>query len=93
MAVLPLTPMAKPIKVDNDIQMLSDYSRNVEAQAFKRQWTVEDLMAKTGLSRNTIDRIRSNRHKHIDAYVLGRFMEAFDVTPDELLLRQPGLAY
>lgn len=85
--------MAKPIKVENDVQMLSDYSRNIEAQAFKRQWSIEDLMAKTGLTRNTINRIRSNRHKHIDAHVLGCFMQAFDVSPNDLLLRQPDLAY
>jgi DNA-binding Xre family transcriptional regulator len=74
-------------------QMLSDYSRNIEYFCFKLQWTVDMLCEATGLSRNTINRIRANHHKHIDAHALTRFCNVFNVSPNELLLRIEGITY
>lgn len=85
--------MPRTAKPPIEVQMLSDYSRNIEYQCFRRQWSVEDLVAKTGLSKNTIQRIRANRHKQIDAHALSCFCAAFDATPNELLLRHEGIAY
>lgn len=85
--------MPRSIKSPVEVQMLSDYSRNIEFQCFRRSWTVEDLVTKTGLSRNTIQRIRSNRHKQIDAQALTKFCEAFETSPNELLLRHEGITY
>ena len=85
--------MPRTVKAPIEVQMLSDYSRNIEYQCFRRKWNVEDLVTKTGLSRNTIQRIRANRHKQIDAHALTKFCEAFEVTPDHLLLRHEGIAY
>jgi DNA-binding Xre family transcriptional regulator len=85
--------MPRTAKPPIEVQMLSDYSRNIEFQCFRRQWTVEDLVSKTSLSKNTIQRIRANRHKQIDAHALTCFCSAFEVTPDELLLRHNGIAY
>lgn len=85
--------MPRVAKPAADSQMLSDYSRNVEYQSFSRKWDVEELCKRTGLTRNTIQRIRTNRHRSIDAYALSRFCEVFSVTPDELLLRREGIIY
>lgn len=85
--------MPRTAKPPIEVQMLSDYSRNIEYQCFRRQWTVEDLVAKTGLSRNTIQRIRADRHKQIDALALTCFCTAFEVSPNELLLRHEGITY
>lgn len=85
--------MPRTVKPQIEVQMLSDYSRNIELQCCRRQWSVEDLVSKTGLSRNTIQRIRANRHKQIDAHALSKFCDAFEVSPDNLLLRQEGITY
>jgi DNA-binding Xre family transcriptional regulator len=85
--------MPRTVKAQIEVQMLSDYSRNIEFQCFRRQWSVDDLVKQTGLSRNTIQRIRANRHKQIDAHALTKFCEAFSVNPDNLLLRHEGIAY
>lgn len=85
--------MPRTAKPPIEVQMLSDYSRNIEYQCFRRQWGVEELVAKTGLSKNTIQRIRANRHKQIDAHALGCFCSAFDVSPNDLLLRHDGITY
>lgn len=85
--------MPRTAKPPIEVQMLSDYSRNIEFHCFRRQWSVEDLVIKTGLSRNTIQRIRANRHKQIDAHALTSFCTAFEVTPDALLLRHDDITY
>lgn len=85
--------MPRTVKPQIEVQMLADYSRNIEYQCFRRQWSVDELVAKTGLSRNTIQRIRANRHKQIDALALSKFCEVFEVSPDGLLLRHEGITY
>lgn len=85
--------MPRTAKPPIEVQMLSDYSRNIEYQCFRRQWTVEDLVVKTGLSKNTIQRIRANRHKQVDAHVLTCFCDTFELSPNELLLRHEGITY
>lgn len=76
-----------------EVQMLSDYSRNIDVYCAKRGWTIENLCVETGISRNTMGRIRANRHKTIDAEVLTRLCNIFGVSPNELLLRLPDVQY
>ena len=86
-------PMPRPVKAPIEVELLGNYSRNLEHQIFLRGWTVDTLVTRTGLGRNTINRIRKNRHKQVDPEALTKLCEVFNVSPNDLLLRQEGVAY
>jgi transcriptional regulator with XRE-family HTH domain len=85
--------MPRPVKAPVEVEMLGTYSRNLEHQIFLHGWSVDELMQRSGLGRNTINRIRKNRHKQIDPLALTKLSKVFNVTPNELLLRQEGIVY
>lgn len=85
--------MPRPIKAQVEVELLGNYSRNLEYQIFLRGWSVDELIERSGLGRNTINRIRKNRHKQIDPLALSKLAKVFDVTPNDLLLRQEGVTY
>lgn len=85
--------MPRPIKTPVEVEMLGNYSRNVEHQIFLHGWTVDTLVEQSGLGRNTVNRIRKNRHKQIDPLALQKLCKVFQVSPNDLLLRQEGVAY
>jgi DNA-binding Xre family transcriptional regulator len=85
--------MPRPIKAPVEVELLGNYSRNLEHQIFLRGWSVDELIENSGLGRNTINRIRKNRHKQIDPLALSKLSRVFEVSPNELLLRQEGVTY
>lgn len=85
--------MPRPIKAQVEVELLGNYSRNLEHQIFLRGWSVDELIERSGLGRNTINRIRKNRHKQIDPLALSKLSKVFEVSPNDLLLRQEGVTY
>lgn len=74
-------------------QLLTLYARNVELLACKKGWSFSEIATNTGISINTLNRVRHRRSKTIDPELLTEFLDLFKCTPNDLLQAHPDVDY